>query len=250
MTKFDVDLFVIGAGSGGVRAARIAAGYGARVTDRGGVSRRRHLRHPRLRAQEALRLRRPFADEFEDAAGFGWTRARGPLRLRQAYGCEGQGDRPSRRCLHRERSSAPAWRWSASRAAHRGSQHRAASPTARGSRPGRSWSPPAAIPSCPTRFPASTSRALQRAFRMAEPAALRRGGRRRLHRRRVRLRLRRAGLGGHHRRSAARRCCAASTRTCATALTRADAHGRQSASSTGTDIVVAAMAAPATSPRR
>ncbi|MFY9990394.1 MAG: FAD-dependent oxidoreductase, partial [Rhodoplanes sp.] len=27
----EVDLFVIGAGSGGVRAARIAAGYGARV---------------------------------------------------------------------------------------------------------------------------------------------------------------------------------------------------------------------------
>ena len=27
----DVDLFIIGAGSGGVRAGRIAAGYGARV---------------------------------------------------------------------------------------------------------------------------------------------------------------------------------------------------------------------------
>src|ERR1700712_1557905 len=31
MTEFDVDLFVIGGGSGGVRAARIAAGHGARV---------------------------------------------------------------------------------------------------------------------------------------------------------------------------------------------------------------------------
>ena len=30
-TPHDVDLFVIGAGSGGVRAARIAAGYGAKV---------------------------------------------------------------------------------------------------------------------------------------------------------------------------------------------------------------------------
>src|SRR5271155_5601208 len=29
--NFDVDLFVIGAGSGGVRAARIAAGHGARA---------------------------------------------------------------------------------------------------------------------------------------------------------------------------------------------------------------------------
>src|SRR5829696_4765537 len=31
MSGFDVDLFVIGGGSGGVRAARIAAGYGAKV---------------------------------------------------------------------------------------------------------------------------------------------------------------------------------------------------------------------------
>src|SRR6201991_1022499 len=31
MAEFDVDLFVIGGGSGGVRAARIAAGHGAKV---------------------------------------------------------------------------------------------------------------------------------------------------------------------------------------------------------------------------
>ena len=31
MAQYDVDLFVIGGGSGGVRAARIAAGYGAKV---------------------------------------------------------------------------------------------------------------------------------------------------------------------------------------------------------------------------
>ena len=31
MSDFDTDLFVVGGGSGGVRAARIAAGYGARV---------------------------------------------------------------------------------------------------------------------------------------------------------------------------------------------------------------------------
>src|SRR3546814_16388096 len=31
MNHYDVDFFVIGAGSGGVRAARIAAGHGARV---------------------------------------------------------------------------------------------------------------------------------------------------------------------------------------------------------------------------
>ena len=56
---FDVDFFVIGAGSGGVRAARIAAGHGAKtlVAEEGRVG--RHLRHPRLRAEEALRLRQP-----------------------------------------------------------------------------------------------------------------------------------------------------------------------------------------------
>ena len=31
MAKFDYDLFVIGGGSGGVRAARISATHGARV---------------------------------------------------------------------------------------------------------------------------------------------------------------------------------------------------------------------------
>ena len=31
MSDMDYDLFVIGAGSGGVRAARMAAGFGARV---------------------------------------------------------------------------------------------------------------------------------------------------------------------------------------------------------------------------
>ena len=31
MSQYDFDLFVIGAGSGGVRASRMAAGFGARV---------------------------------------------------------------------------------------------------------------------------------------------------------------------------------------------------------------------------
>lgn len=73
MAEFDVDLFVIGGGSGGVRAARIAAGYGAKVmvaeeyrmggtcVIRGCVPKKlfvigSHVRH-----------------EIEDAAGFGWT---------------------------------------------------------------------------------------------------------------------------------------------------------------------------------
>ena len=53
MAGFDFDLFVIGGGSGGVRAARVAAEAGARVGPGRGVPLRRHLRDPRLRAEEA-----------------------------------------------------------------------------------------------------------------------------------------------------------------------------------------------------
>jgi glutathione reductase (NADPH) len=73
MADFDVDLFVIGGGSGGVRAARIAASHGARVmiaeeyrfggtcVIRGCVPKKllvyaSHVHH-----------------EIRDAAGFGWT---------------------------------------------------------------------------------------------------------------------------------------------------------------------------------
>ncbi|MGU3537208.1 glutathione-disulfide reductase [Methylobacterium sp. A54F] len=70
---FDVDLFVIGGGSGGVRAARIAAGYGARVKLAeeyrvGGTCVIRGCVPKKLMVYAGR-----FADEFEDAAGFGWT---------------------------------------------------------------------------------------------------------------------------------------------------------------------------------
>jgi glutathione reductase (NADPH) len=73
MADFDVDLFVIGGGSGGVRAARIAAGYGARVmvaeeyrmggtcVIRGCVPKKLFVIGSRIH------------HEIEDAAGFGWT---------------------------------------------------------------------------------------------------------------------------------------------------------------------------------
>ncbi len=68
-----VDLFVIGAGSGGVRAARIASGYGARVMIAeeyrvGGTCVIRGCVPKKLLVYAAR-----FSDEFEDAAGFGWT---------------------------------------------------------------------------------------------------------------------------------------------------------------------------------
>ena len=69
----DYDLFVIGGGSGGVRAARVAAALGKRVAHRRGIPLRRHLRHPRLRAEEALVYASQFPEHFADAAGYGWT---------------------------------------------------------------------------------------------------------------------------------------------------------------------------------
>src|SRR5688572_17152174 len=69
----DVDLFVIGGGSGGVRAARIAAGHGARVMlaeeyRLGGTCVIRGCVPKKLMVYASR-----FRDEFEDAAGFGWT---------------------------------------------------------------------------------------------------------------------------------------------------------------------------------
>src|ERR1700749_407497 len=73
MTEFDVDLFVIGGGSGGVRAARIAAGYGARVMiaeeyRMGGTCVIRGCVPKKL-----FVIGSHFRQEMEDAAGFGWT---------------------------------------------------------------------------------------------------------------------------------------------------------------------------------
>ncbi len=73
MSAFDVDLFVIGGGSGGVRAARIASGYGAKVMLAeeyrvGGTCVIRGCVPKKLMVYAGR-----FADEFEDAAGFGWT---------------------------------------------------------------------------------------------------------------------------------------------------------------------------------
>src|ERR1700723_3500550 len=73
MAEFDVDLFVIGGGSGGVRAARIAAGYGARVMiaeeyRMGGTCVIRGCVPKKI-----LVMASHVHQEIEDAAGFGWT---------------------------------------------------------------------------------------------------------------------------------------------------------------------------------
>jgi glutathione reductase (NADPH) len=73
MAEYDVDLFIIGAGSGGVRAARIAGEHGARVMiaeeDRvGGTCVIRGCVPKKLLVYAAR-----YADDFVDAAGYGWT---------------------------------------------------------------------------------------------------------------------------------------------------------------------------------
>jgi len=72
-TRYDYDLFVIGAGSGGVRASRIAAQLGARVAVAeehrvGGTCVIRGCVPKKLMTYAAH-----FAEDFEDAAGYGWS---------------------------------------------------------------------------------------------------------------------------------------------------------------------------------
>ncbi len=72
MTDFDYDLFVIGAGSGGVRAARMSAGLGARVA----VAEDRYLGGTCVNVgcvpKKLFVYASHFAEDFENARGFGW----------------------------------------------------------------------------------------------------------------------------------------------------------------------------------
>lgn len=73
MTSYDYDLFTIGAGSGGVRGSRMAAQYGARVAVAeeyrvGGTCVIRGCVPKKLFVYASH-----FAEEFENAGGFGWT---------------------------------------------------------------------------------------------------------------------------------------------------------------------------------
>jgi glutathione reductase (NADPH) len=73
MASFDFDLVTIGAGSGGVRASRVAASYGARVA----VVEERALGGTCVNVgcipKKLLVYAAHFRDDFEDAVGFGWT---------------------------------------------------------------------------------------------------------------------------------------------------------------------------------
>lgn len=71
--SFDFDLFVIGAGSGGVRAARFAAGFGARVA----VAESRYLGGTCVNVgcvpKKLLVYGAHFSEDFEQARAYGWS---------------------------------------------------------------------------------------------------------------------------------------------------------------------------------
>jgi glutathione reductase (NADPH) len=73
MTHYDVDLFVIGAGSGGVRAARMAAGLGIRVA----IAENRYLGGTCVNVgcvpKKLFVYASHFHEDFTAAKGFGWS---------------------------------------------------------------------------------------------------------------------------------------------------------------------------------
>ncbi|WP_025993689.1 glutathione-disulfide reductase [Pseudomonas viridiflava] len=70
---YDFDLFVIGAGSGGVRAARFAAGFGAKVA----IAESRYLGGTCVNVgcvpKKLMVYSSHFSEDFEHAKGFGWS---------------------------------------------------------------------------------------------------------------------------------------------------------------------------------
>ncbi len=83
MSEYQYDLFTIGAGSGGVRASRLAAGLGAKVavaekSDLGGTCVNLGC-VPKKIFSYASR----FSDDFEDAVGFGWDAQRPDFQWRR-----------------------------------------------------------------------------------------------------------------------------------------------------------------------
>ena len=73
MSEYDFDFYVIGAGSGGVRCARMSASYGARV----GVAEERYLGGTCVNVgcvpKKLFSYGSHFAGDFEDAAAYGWN---------------------------------------------------------------------------------------------------------------------------------------------------------------------------------
>ena len=73
MAQYDYDLFTIGAGSGGVRASRMSASFGAKVA----VAEERYLGGTCVNVgcipKKLLVYASHYGDDFDDLAGYGWT---------------------------------------------------------------------------------------------------------------------------------------------------------------------------------
>ena len=73
MSNYDFDLFVIGGGSGGVRAARMSSQFGGRVA----LCEERYMGGTCVNVgcvpKKLLVYGSHFSEECEDAAGYGWT---------------------------------------------------------------------------------------------------------------------------------------------------------------------------------
>src|SRR3954447_8755391 len=72
MSGFDCDLFVVGGGSGGVRAARMASQRGARVVIVEAAALGGTCVNVGCIPKKLYSFAAHFADDFKDAAGFGW----------------------------------------------------------------------------------------------------------------------------------------------------------------------------------
>ncbi|MBV1906856.1 MAG: glutathione-disulfide reductase [Pseudomonadales bacterium] len=72
MKEYDYDLFVIGAGSGGVRASRISSQYGARVAVAEDAALGGTCVNVGCVPKKLFVYGSHFSEDFEDAAGFGW----------------------------------------------------------------------------------------------------------------------------------------------------------------------------------
>src|SRR5512146_1786820 len=73
MAQYDYDLFTIGAGSGGVRASRVAASFGAKAA----VAEERYLGGTCVNVgcipKKLLVYASEYGEGFADATGFGWN---------------------------------------------------------------------------------------------------------------------------------------------------------------------------------
>ena len=214
---FDVDFFVIGAGSGGVRAARIASGHGAKtlVAEEGRIGGACVIRGcvPKKLYVHASR----FADDFRDAAGFGWTvgeptfdwptlvaaKEKEISRLSDAY--RENLARSGAKLVEQRATVVDPHRVRLADGREISARHIL---IASGSRP-----------VTPTGDRGHRARDhLERDLRSARLSAPPSRHRRRLYRGRVRFAVPALGLAGHAWSCAGRTCCAASTRTCATGM--------------------------------